>query len=182
MRQFFAKISANARARRCARELIAVMIWFCIVLCVEMDAEGFGTDSARFWRQFFKFFRGEIDLKTRKFVAKISPEARAGRCARQPTHVGTVCALRWSSNWKWKVLEQIFRVFGVDFKIFDSPKNFKDILTLISDIATYLDVEKNGENLKSELVALNDKLTDCSHTIFVPVCILYYTTWGRGVG
>ena len=58
-----------------------------------------------------------------------------------------------------KVIEQI-NESGVDFKIFDSPKNFKDILTLISDIATYLDVEKNGENLKSELVALNDKLTD----------------------
>ena len=56
-----------------------------------------------------------------------------------------------------KVIEQI-NESGVDFKIFDSPKSFEDILTLISDIAIHLDVKENGDSLNAELTILNDKL------------------------
>ena len=56
-----------------------------------------------------------------------------------------------------KVIEQI-NESGVDFKIFDSPKSFEDILTLISDIAIHLDVKENGDSLNTELTILNDKL------------------------
>ena len=57
-----------------------------------------------------------------------------------------------------KVVQQL-KDAGINLKIFNAPKNYDDILSLIDDVATFLDVSKKGEQLKSELIELNNQIT-----------------------
>ena len=58
-----------------------------------------------------------------------------------------------------KVVQQL-KDAGINLKIFNAPKNYDDILSLIDDVATFLDVSKKGEQLKSELIELNNQITE----------------------
>ena len=57
-----------------------------------------------------------------------------------------------------KVVQQL-KDAGINLKIFNAPKNYDDILSLIDDVSTFLDVSKKGEQLKSELIELNNQIT-----------------------
>mgnify|MGYP001230366344 FL=1 len=58
-----------------------------------------------------------------------------------------------------KVVQQL-KDAGINLKIFNAPKNYDDILSLIDDVATFLDVSKKGEQLKSELIELNNQINE----------------------
>ena len=58
-----------------------------------------------------------------------------------------------------KVVQQL-KDAGINLKIFNAPKNYDDILSLIDDVATFLDISKKGEQLKSELIELNNQITE----------------------
>ena len=56
-----------------------------------------------------------------------------------------------------KIINQLNQS-GINVKIFNSPKTYDDILTLISDVALFLDVEDKGIVLRNDLIKLNDKI------------------------
>ena len=58
-----------------------------------------------------------------------------------------------------KVVQQL-KDAGINLKIFNAPKNYDDILSLIDDVATFLDISKKGEQLKSELIELNNQINE----------------------
>tara|TARA_Y100000590_G_C15141691_1_gene796378 strand:- start:5 stop:631 length:627 start_codon:yes stop_codon:yes gene_type:complete len=57
------------------------------------------------------------------------------------------------------VLEQI-KKSGVEFHVFNSPHSFDDILVLIDDISNVLNLNKEANLLKKELLILNNKVVD----------------------
>lgn len=47
---------------------------------------------------------------------------------------------------------------GVEFKIFNSPKSFKDVIELVDEISTFLNVEERGLRLKEKLISDQNKI------------------------
>ena len=54
---------------------------------------------------------------------------------------------------------------GVEFKIFNSPKSFEDVIELVDQISTFLNVKERGLRLKEKLISDQNKINQMKKKI-----------------